>query len=198
MGCETCVMLLIGRVAALHEHKCHTLQLGTFNCAEFEQTVLTINSQIQYRLTQGSLEGFNISRCCSDIMMGTTPNNTALITQIFTYMASIYMHLVVNGFQDLELLDTTVSAAMTLLSTKTPVHLLPTLVSPLFIIGSVARMEDEHFFRTIFSSPPLQNPLLKHRQKILPALEEIWSRRQTTLVFTWENSVELTHDILLL
>jgi len=113
-------------------------------------------------------------------------------------MASIYLHLVVYGFQDLGLLDTTVSAAMTILSTKTPVHLLSTLVSPLFVIGSVVGMEDEHFFRTIFSSPPLWNPLLKYRQKILPALEEIWSRRRTSPSFTWENSLELTHDMLLL
>lgn len=121
-----------------------------------------------------------------------------LVIHIFAYMASLYLHLVTHGFQKLEALDATISGAKRMLQTQISIHLLPALVSPLYIIGSVARQGDEQFFRNIFSSPPLLDPLLKHRGRILPILEEIWSRRQTTPGFAWKDSLELTYDILLL
>jgi len=198
MGCKNWVMLQIGRIAALHEHKTQALQRGHFDGTEFEQTVADINREIQCGRTQGALEGCNISERDSATMFNTMSNPPALVTHIFADMASLYLHVVTHGFQKLDVLDTTISGAMRMLQTQISRQLLPALVSPLYVIGSVARQGDQQFFRNIFSSPPLLDPSLQHRGRILPILEEIWSRRQTTPGFAWQDSLELTDDILLL
>jgi len=198
MACKNWVMLQISRTTALFEQKTQSLQQGHFDCTEFKRTVGNISEEIQRGLTEGSLERFGISEGASGTMAPTMPD-TALITHCFAYMASIYLHLVVNGFENLELLDTTISEAIRILKTQvtTQPHLLPALVSPLFIIGSVSGQGDKDLFRNIFSSSPLLDPLMKHRGRILPILEEIWNRRSIP-GFTWEDTLELTNDTLLI
>jgi hypothetical protein len=66
------------------------------------------------------------------------------------------------------------------------------------MLGSAAREEDKQFFRDIFSSPPLLDPLLSHRGMILPILEKIWSRRETTPRLLWKDILDLTRDGLLI
>lgn len=198
MGCKNWVMLQIGRIAALQEHKTPALQQGHFDYSKFEQTVNDISREIQSGLTQTALEGFNISDNGSAAIFNKMSDQTSLVTHIFTYMAIVYLHLVTLGFQELDAIDATISEAMEALQTQIPIHLLPALVCPLFILGSVKRQGEEEFFRKIFSSPPLMDPVLKHRERMLPILEEIWSRRQTTPGFAWEDSLKLTKDILLI
>ncbi|KAK9350502.1 fungal-specific transcription factor domain-containing protein [Lipomyces doorenjongii] len=198
MGCKNWVMLEIGRIAALHDHKTQALQQARFDYTEFEQTVGDIGREIQCGLTQGALEGFDISDRDSTAVFNTMSEPITLVTRIFAYMASIYLHLVAHGFQQLDVLDTTISEAMGMLRSRLSFQLLPPLVCPLFVIGSVARQGDEQFMRMLFSSPPLLDPLLEHRGRILPILEEIWSRRQSTPGFAWKDSLELTRDLLLL
>jgi hypothetical protein len=180
MGCKNWVLFQIGRIATLHENNVQALRQGNFDCTEFAQSAGDIVREIQ----------------CGLIHEGADP--TTLVTRIFAYMSSLYLHLVIHGFQKLELCDRDISEAMKMLQTQIPTTLLPALVCPLYIIASIARPGDEQFFRDLFSSPPLLNPALKHRETILPVLEEIWSRRQTLPSFTWEDSLELTSDILLL
>jgi hypothetical protein len=92
-----------------------------------------------------------------------------------------------------------ISEATKLLQDNTSKQLLPAMVTPLFIIGCVARQGDEQkFFREIFSSPQMLDPLMIHRERILSILEVIWTARQTTSDFAWEDCVELTKDILLI
>ena len=198
MGCRNWVMLQIGRIAALHEHKIQAMRQQHFDCTELKQTVADIGRQIQCGLAQLALEAFDISERESAAIFEPILDPPPLVTYIFAYMASLYLHLVIEGFQKLEILDATISEAMRMLRTQIPTQILPALVSPLYVIGSVARQEDEQFFRDIFSSPPLLDPSLKHRGRILPMLEKIWSKRQTAPLFAWEDSLELTHDILLL
>ncbi|MCJ1384496.1 hypothetical protein MMC17_007613 [Xylographa soralifera] len=198
MGCRNWVMLLIGRIAALHEHKIQAMRQQHFDCTELKQTVAAISREIQCGLSQMSLEAFNIPKRDSVTMLEPILDLPTLVTHIFAYMASFYLHLVIEGFQKLEKLDTTISEVMRMLQTGIPTRILPALVSPLYVIGSVARQGDEQFFRDIFTSPPLLDQSLKHRGRILPMLEEIWSKRQTARLFAWEDSLELTHDMLLI
>ena len=197
MACKNWVMLQIGRIAALFERRTQALQQGHFDCIEFERIVGDISREIQRDLTVESLEDFGISEGESGAMLSTM-SDTALVTDIFAYMASIYLHLVTHGSQHLEILDATISKAISILKTQisTRPHLLPALVSPLFIIGSVSGQGDKDLFRNIFSSLPLLDPLSKHRRRILPVLEEIWNRRSTP-GFTWEDALQLTNNILL-
>jgi hypothetical protein len=203
MGCQNWIMLQIGRIAALHEHKMQTLQQGQFDCAEFEQAAGDITREIQYGLTQGALEDFNISDCdpaatfCA-ASSNTVSDPTLLITHSFAYVATIYLHLVTHGFQNLELQEAVISAAVRMFQTEISSQLLPALVAPLFVIGSVIKREDEQYFRGIFSSPALSDPSLKHRGRILQILEEIWSRRRNAPGLSWNDIVERTSDILLL
>jgi len=110
--------------------KTQALQQGHFDCTEFEQTVGDISREIQCGLTQGALEGFNISERDPATMFNTMSDPPTLVTHIFGYMASLYLHLVTHGFQKLEVLDTTISGAMRMLQTQISIHLLPALVSP--------------------------------------------------------------------
>ena len=198
MGCRNLTMLQIGRIAALQEIKIQGLRQQHFDCTELKQSVADLKGQIQCSLAQLALEAVNISERYSTAMSEPISDPSILVTHMFAYMASLYLHLVVEGFQNLEILETTISEAMRMLRTQIPTQILPALVSPLYVIGSVARQEDKQFFRDIFSSPPLLDPSLRHRGRILPMLEEIWSKRQTEPLFVWEDSLESAHDILLI
>jgi hypothetical protein len=198
MGCKNSAMLQLGRLAELYGQKAQALQNGAFDCSQLEHLVDDISREIQCGLTQGALEDFNISEGDPAATFNTRSDSPTLVTHLFLHMASIYLHLLVQGFQNLILLDPTISEATTLLQSRTPIHVLPALVCPLFFIACVARGEDQQFFRTVFSSPTLLNPLLNHRGRILPILEEIWIRRGTVLGFGWEDCVALTKDLLLI
>jgi C6 transcription factor Pro1 len=198
MGCKNSVMVQMGRIAALFGQKCEAIQQGPFDCSSLEQTVVDIDRDIQCGLTQGALETFNISGTASATTFNMTSDPSILITRMFLHAASIYLHLVVQGFQNLELLDTTISEVMTMLKTQTSVQILQALICPIFFIACAAKQDDEPFFRNAFSSPPLLDPSLKHRGKILPILDQIWTGRRTILGFGWEDCVELTKDILLI
>lgn len=202
MGCRNWVMLQIGRIAALHEQKTQTLKQGLLECKEFEQAVGDITGDNQCGLIQEVLEDLKISDSEATAAFSVASNTavmcpTSLVTHTFACMASIYLHLVTYDFQKLEILEATILVAMGMLQTPIVAQLLPALVAPLFIIGCVAREEDQQFFRHVFSSSPLLNPSLKHREKMLPILEEIWNRRQTTPGFSWNDILELTSDVLL-
>ncbi|THC89344.1 hypothetical protein EYZ11_011211 [Aspergillus tanneri] len=195
-------MLQIAHIAALHEHKTKVQQEGHLVNTGLEEAVSDIRREIQSAFTQAASEGFSFPDSSNT---GMTSNSTlaldscTLVTHMFSRMASIYLHLVAYGFQKLELLDTDICTAMGMLYTQVPSHLLRSMVCPLYVIGSVARQEEERvFFRNVFSSPPLQDPLFEHRAKILPALEEIWRRRQYTNGLTWGDSLELVPNLLLL
>lgn len=200
MGCRNWVMLQIGRISSLHEHKTQSLQQGDSALIPFEQTVGDISREIQSGLAAEPSEGFSFPSCNSATITNAKSDSDppTLVTRIFAYTASIYLHVVTHGFQKLEVLDAIISKARRILQTQDSTHLLPALVAPLYIIGSVARQGDEEFFRHLFSSPPLLDPLLDHRGRILPILEEIWKRRQTTTSIGWGDTLDLTHDLLLL
>jgi len=196
IACKNWVMLQIGRIAALYDQKTQALRQGLFDCTGFGRAVEDISREIQRGSDQGSLERVEISKA----EFGTSPSmlDTALVTQIFAYMASIYLHLVSRGFQSLEVLDTAISEVITMLKTEVPSRLLPALIFPLFIIGSVSNQEDQSLFRHIFSSPTVLNPLMKHRERILAILEDIWSRRENYPSFAWEDALDQhTSNILL-
>ncbi|MCJ1328912.1 hypothetical protein MMC10_005589 [Thelotrema lepadinum] len=198
MGCQNWVMLQIGRIAALHRQKTQALQQAHFDCTELELIVSDISREIQSGLTQGALESFNVSELDSATAFYTTSDPSTLVTNVFAYMASVYLHLVTHGFQRLEELDATMFRAMRTLQSQVSIHLLPALVLPLYIIGSVAKQGDRQFFRNAFSSAPLLDPIFEHRRRVLPILEEIWARSQITPGFSWQDSLELTNNLLLL
>ncbi|KAL5352051.1 hypothetical protein ACLOAV_001994 [Pseudogymnoascus australis] len=186
MGCKNWVMLQVGRIATLHANKLEALRQGHFNCEEFKRTIIDIDIEIQSGLDSSGPD--SVALC----------NPPTLITPVFTIMASVYLHLITHGFQQLGVLDIVISRAMIMLKTEIPTHILPALVAPLYVIGSVARQEDEQFFRDVFSSPPLLDASLKQRTRILPILEEVWNKRRTETGFLWEDSLELIPDMLLI
>lgn len=198
MGCQNWVMLQVGRIAALHERCAQAAGRGDFNCTEFHQIAFDITLSIQDGLTQAALEGFGISENELAGMVDTIPKEHTLVTHIFALMASTYLHLVIHGFQELEVLDNTITKAMSILQAELTRRLLPALVAPLYIIGVVARPGDKPFFREVLSSLPLLDSSLKHRKRILPVLEEIWRERERAVGLTWNDSLGLATDIFLL
>jgi hypothetical protein len=88
------------------------------------------------------------------------------ITKVFTYMAFVYLHLVVHGFQQFHLLGPVVPDVVVILQQQTPEYILDAIIPALFVLGTVASLENRPFFREIFtetacggsvSSPSKQN-----------------------------------------
>ena len=161
MGCRNWVMLQVARIAALHEQKIQAMRQPHFDCTELKQSVVDIGRQIQCGLAQLALEAFNISDRDSTVVFEPRIDPPTLVTQIYAYMASLYLHLVIEGFENLEVVSTTIAEAMRMLRTQIPTKILPALVCPLYVIGCAAGQEDKQFFRDIFSSPPLLDPSLE-------------------------------------
>ncbi|RDW73543.1 hypothetical protein BP6252_07450 [Coleophoma cylindrospora] len=129
MGCKNWVMLQIGRIAALHQHKVQALERDEFAMTEIMQAADNINQSLQCGLANGTLEGFHISEGDSAVYNAMSDPPT-LVSLLFAYMASVYLHLVIHGFGKLEELDSTISAAINILQTQVPVQHLPALVAP--------------------------------------------------------------------
>ncbi|KAI8625187.1 fungal-specific transcription factor domain-containing protein [Xylariaceae sp. FL1651] len=198
MGCRNWAMFQIGRIAALHTHRSRDKLPVQLSHTEIERLVNDISQEIECGLAREALQGTNISEGVLP-EPHTRPGQIAFVTRIYAHMATIYLHLVHHGFQDLQLLDTTICSVMRMLQTQTPLQLLPGLVAPLFVVGCVARQGDEQqFFRSMFLSPPLLEPFLKHREKIMPILEELWRKRQTTANLTWDTVLDHSRHLLLL
>jgi hypothetical protein len=178
IGCANCIMLQIGSIAVLHHSKLQKGHLGP----EDEQMVCDIAQQLQNAILYEEASSGSVSA----------------ITRVFTHMAQVYLHLVVYDLKEPALLAPIFDAALEVLRTQLDTDILPALVLPLFILGSVALEEEEGFFRSLFSSPPLLNPILSHRLRLLPALEEVWTSRRTLPGFSWKKGLELVDDILLL
>lgn len=198
MGCKNYTMLQIGSIAALHESKVRALNEGNFDSVEFQRATNEIGNVLENALTRGFLKSLKISADISGPTFEVMADTHTRVTRIFALMALIYLHLVSHGFQQLELL-TRISETMGILQLNTSKQLFSAIVTPLFIIASVARQGDEQgFFREVFSSAQLLNPLSIQRQRILPILEVIWSSRRTSFNFAWKDCVELTKDIFLM
>ena len=198
MGCRNWVMLQMSRISALHELKTKAMQQQHSGCTEIERIHTDISQDIHCGLARLALEGFNLSEHTAAATSDSTSDSATTVTHIFAFMATIYLHLVMEGFHNLQVLETNMAEAIELIRSRLPPQLLPALVLPLFVIGSVAGPGDEQFFQDVFSSPMLLNPVLKSRATILPVLEDIWSKRRTTLVMTWGHCLELTNGMLLI
>lgn len=201
IGCKGWVLLQIGRVAALHAHKTQALTEDQSTNIAIQETVSDIGKEIQGGLNQIALEGFCLAEggpCDNSAsnLRSTAVDECTTVTNVYTYMASIYLHLVTHGFQQMELISPNICAALGMLHAQVPAHLLPSLVCPLFVIGCVAPQEGMPFFRNIFSSPPLLDALFEHRMKLLPVLEETWRRRQSADNMSWAQVLELAPNML--
>ncbi|KAK9780183.1 putative Zn(2)-C6 fungal-type domain-containing protein [Seiridium cardinale] len=199
MGCQNWLMIQIGRIAKVQQQKTESKRLGRLNSAHFDHTMAHIGKQIGSGLMLSDLADFEL---CEANLCG--PHNTMLgwttsITRMFAHMASVYLHLVTHGFHKLELLTSVTTDAIEMVRTRFPRNLLPAVVCPLFVIGCVAKPgEEQQVFGYLFSSPPLLDPLLNHRAKALPTLEAVWNRRELSTCFTWEDTIQLSHDLLLI
>jgi C6 transcription factor Pro1 len=194
MGCKNAVMLQVGRIASLSHRKLKS----SHESVEYEDLVRDIRREIDSVLTHGTLESLKLSNS-SYPLFSKTADPSLLVTRLFAHMAAIYLHLVLHGFHMLEAVRPPLSEALRLLSTQVTRDVLPGLVAPLFITGLVATDEEEqNAFRTMLSSAVIQEPLLKHRQRVLACLEEVWSMRRDTPRLSWQDVLALTSDILLI
>lgn len=198
MGCQSWVMVRIGSIAALHEQKCQALLQGLFDCGKFGQAACVVSRQLQEELAQSALEYLRIADTRAGPAADTKTDTLRLVSHIFAKMALVYLHLVVYGYTNLELVGPYIDETVQIVQNPSTQHILPALVCPLFIIGSTVNQHNEDIFRKVFSSLPILDRCLQHRAGMLPILEEIWDRRKTRSKFLWADSLELTHSLLLL
>ena len=191
VGCRNWVAFQIGRIATLHNDRVASLQRhGTIDAA-LERTAIEINEDL--------MVGFGEKARPHDPTSAfqTNSDSVTTITHVYWCMALCYLHLVTQGFRNLEDLGASIVAAKNLMKAQATEYVLPALVCPLFIIGVVAGPEDESFIRQAFSSPRLLDPSIRHREKILTALEVIWGRRRAGPDLVWGDCLALTQNILL-
>lgn len=198
MGCRNWVLLQIGRIARLHSDITQALKDSEFDCTVFKQFAEDIEMDIQHGVIREAFCGLSILDHEFSRPITITSDPTRHITYLFACMATIYLHLVIQGFENLDVIEPQLSAAMRVLQSLSPTHLLPSLVLPLFIIGSVAREGDKQFFRSVFSSLQILDSSFKHRETFLSNLEEIWERRRQPLLFVWKNCLDSIGDLLLI
>ncbi|KAL3490616.1 fungal-specific transcription factor domain-containing protein [Aspergillus germanicus] len=188
VGCPNWLAIQIGRTADLHARMADAQRLGMqVDCtrARFLQDHDSIRDEIQSSLVE-------YRKSPTPGLSGPVP------AMVFPHMAVIYLHLVAHGFQDLDRLGGIISEAMQILRDQVPCNMLSAMIAPLFIIGCVARQDGEQgYIRTVLSSAPVIQPLLKHRSRILPALESVWIGRQTPC-FTWSDAIRACGDLLLI
>jgi hypothetical protein len=189
VGCPNWLAIQIGRTADLHARMADAQRLGMqVDCtrARFLQDHDSIRDEIQSGLVE--------ARKSPSVPSIALP----VPAMVFPHMAVIYLHLVVHGFQELDRLDGIITEAMQMLQNQIPCNVLSAMIAPLFIIGCVARQDGEQgYIRTVLSSAPVIQPLLKHRSRILPALENVWIGRQTP-GFTWGDAIRACGDLLLI
>lgn len=195
MGCKNSIMLQIWRISALNARKIEAMQQRRFDCTDFVQDFHDITLEVQSWLATEGQEALAMGEDPPTIIFDR--NSSTLITYLFAQMALVYLHLVTIGFQELEALDSTRSKVMVMLQSDVVADLLTALVCPLFMFGVIAKPADEAFFRDVLSSPSLLQPTLKHRERILPTLEESWKGR-TRPGFQWKDVLETTSDLLLI
>jgi C6 transcription factor Pro1 len=191
MGCEKWVVLELANIAAGHA-------MGSLEHKTNEESTL-----FGTKLTDAALADSPTSRrqaASANLSMSITTSSHAssAITQAFACMAIIYLHIVTLGFSKLDALDSVITQMLSIIRRGPCKDYLSVLVCPIFFIGLVADVEDQHYFRDLFSSHPVLHPALKHRQGILPILETVWSRRQHNELLLWKDMVDLIRGILLI
>jgi len=198
MGCSSWVMIRIGRIAALQQKKSQAILHGYFDDIEFERTVFELGEELQNHSEQEEQESLYSLDPGTAATFDMNLNIPIIITRIFTKMAFVYIHLVANGFQKLESLDTHILETIKMVKTMNSSRALSALVCPLFVIGCVASQSVEVFFRDMFSTAPLSDPCLRHRRRLSSILDMIWSKRKARPDLTWQEILYLIPDILLL
>lgn len=189
-GCDNWILLQIARISELHHNRTQAFQLGQPGSPHLELVTNDIDFMIKSGLAHVSSES-------SSSISTTTEIPPTLVTRMYAHMAAVYLHLVTNGFQNLEILHTTIVSAMTILQTQISAQHLSKLITPLYFIGIVSRPEHQRFFRDTCVSLMLVTPFLSHRGHILPLLEKTWARRSDP-GFAWTNCAKLAKDILLI
>lgn len=193
MGCCNGIMVQIARITALYARKKMKQGLIQDEDTYLNEEVADIRTKIELEQTTKA-----ITNQAPDQLGESSPDKISTITSFFSCAARIYLHLVTTGFENLESLDHIVSPALEHLETKVGNDLLPTLVCPLFFLGCGLSNEDGfELLRKVFASRSILHPLFAHRTKLLPALEVIWKQSRGP-VFSWNDVVDLTCDILLI
>jgi len=198
IGCKNWVVFQIGRIASLHSEIIQAQHGMKGDCKTYKELAEDIEMKIQLGIAQEASKIFNKSDHDSCSQTPAAPEPTSLVTYIFACMASIYLHLVIQGFENLDIVEPSLSIVIEVLRSQVPVHLLHSLVLPLFVAGSVAKEGDKQFFRNIFSSPPFLDPSFNHRGNIIFILEEIWKRRQFSHAFFWNDCLGIIGNMLLI
>lgn len=188
MGCQNLVMNQIARITALQ-----ATVTGTGRSSEFDEQIIDIQNALRRAEQQAMTlmhEPHEPQRRANE--------TTAKVTQFFSLAAGIYLHLITDGFEDSYALQQLTTQVIIYMRTQITADLIAGLVCPLFIVGcAVYGHDDQELLRETLSSYQFLDPLFRHRAKLLPILEEIWSERLLE-GYSWSNVVQLTHDILLI
>lgn len=187
-------MTQIGRITALFEERSR----GYLDDTELRTRADDIRHQVECALAHYKLETIGISPPDLLFTMNRKLDPPTFVTRMFAISAFIYLHLVVHGFRDLELLGQYISEVMDMIQISASEDTLRAVVCPLYITGIVAEQSDQWWFRKIFSTLPLLDPCLGHRQSILASLEKVWNRRQKNPILTWRGFVDMASDALLI
>lgn len=196
IGVKNWVVVQIGMIATLHEWKMRALEIGGLQARDLEEKAERIRVVIRDGLAADCLETLGIT----DVHMPAI-YHPLLITRLFALAASVYLHLVVYGFETSSLaLDATMHEAMGLLRDHMPRTLMHAVIFPLYIFGCNAQLADEEWFRDVLGREPVKESSMEHRGKLLPLMERIWRfrREMSEEGWSWQRNLLLSEYNLLL
>ena len=197
LGCQNWVMVAVAQISVLNAWKQQQKQAGDFDMVELvrraEGIKDTITANLAYNETTLSLSAsINKSSVLDSFLpwRNQEPSpvmSSVLVTRIWAHAASIYLSVVISGWQPLSTpVRHNVTRVLELLTThKLPPAVLRTVAWPFCVAGCLADPAEESCFRRIVEAlqPPSIHGLL---WKALEVMESVWCNRGSRDCNKWD------------
>lgn len=194
VGCESWAILQIGQIAALDAWKKSLRKTGQLDTMELVARAMEIKRTLVENLayldaaahaprTPNPVDMFMLYNSHA---LSTPGDGSTVVTRIWAHAALIYLSVVVSGWQPgSSTIRENVARAIELLFQLPAPALLRTVVWPFCIVGCLANPDEQCLLRSMVQAlVPLR--LFGATQKALEIMENVWKRRDTIDVNTWD------------
>jgi hypothetical protein len=181
MGCENWVIHLIWEIAIFSEWKTRLEAGGGVSIWEIVRRGSDIKSQLETGLVTSS--GYANGITSMDVMTATSEDASKSlvreITRIFASAALVYLEVIISGpHPDLLEIRQGVSKTMAALDTLQDKDFVRNLLWPVCIVGCMATVEDESYWRTLLLGVSQDRWSFGRPRNVLKIMEECWLLRK--------------------
>jgi C6 transcription factor Pro1 len=184
IGCENCVMMQIGEIAALDAWKKSIKRAGKLDMMELvaraspiKQALLSNLARLDTAVNTPKTNWLGLFTLYNDQLPPMPGGCTAFVTRVWAHAALLYLSVVVSGWQPgSAAIRENVVRTLALLEQMPAPELLRTMVWPFCVVGCLAEPVEECRFRA------MADALVPHRlfgaaRKALEIMENVWKCR---------------------